>query len=443
MPHTTVTESSCPNIVADTICRTAELGLSIDNAADAGDCTHLYCHPVALNDTCPGCGQPCRLRDHVERCLTDLPIAGVPSLLHVRVPRLRCDNEDCPVGIFRMSIPSATADRQSVTHRVTRWILQRMSSDGMSVRACARALGIGWKKTCSLALEACRNLAYGDPHRLEHVRVLGVDEHKWKHRRGDGTPGYVTVIVDLTPQVDGAGPARLLDMVPGRKADTLGDWLDARGERFRKTVKTITMDGYSGYAKAASEHLSKARQVMDPFHVVHLAAEKLTACRQRIQHETMGHRGKSGDPLFGVRRWLLTRTALLTDKRSKRVGEVLCAEEHVAVQVTWGFYQQIIAAYEAPTSREGKIKMFKLIKRISDGVPKGLQELKTLGKTLWKKRREILAYFDTQATNGPVEAINGRLEHLRGIALGFRNLDNYILRSLIHSGGLRPVINAL
>jgi hypothetical protein len=29
-------------------------------------------------------------------------------------------------------------------------------------------------------------------------------------------------------------------------------------------------------------------------------------------------------------------------------------------------------------------------------------------------------------SNGPTEAINGRLEHLRGSALGFRNLTNYI-----------------
>ena len=119
----------------------------------------------------------------------------------------------------------------------------------------------------------------------------GVDEHKWKHVRGDGTPGFVTVIVDLTPQVDGTGPARLLDMVPGRSADAFGDWLADRPQRFRDTVKTVTMDGYSGYAKAASEQVSKARQVMDPFHVVDLAAGKLDLCRQRVQNDTLGHRG--------------------------------------------------------------------------------------------------------------------------------------------------------
>ena len=38
----------------------------------------------------------------------------------------------------------------------------------------------------------------------------------------------------------------------------------------------------------------------------------------------------------------------------------------------------------------------------------------------------MLAYFDRPGTSiGPTEAINGRLEHLRGSALGLRNLTNY------------------
>ena len=206
----------------------------------------------------------------------------------------------------------------------------------------------------------------------------------------------------------------------------------------------MTMDGYSGYAKAASEQVGKARQVMDPFHVVHLAAGKLDLCRQRVQNETLGHRGRKGDPLYGVRRAMLTRRSLVTPKRAERLDEVLTAQEHVAVQGRWDFYQEIIAAYNEPVARDAKLRMFKLIKRIRAGVAKGLTELATLGRTLWRKRAAILAYFDTGASNGPVEArLNGRLEHLRGIALGFRNLEHYILRSLIHSGGLRGAVDAL
>ena len=118
-------------------------------------------------------------------------------------------------------------------------------------------------------------------------------------------------------------------------------------------------------------------------------------------------------------------------------------EAHVDVEVTEHIYQDLVAAYATPDKRAGKLTMFKTVKRIKSGVPKELTELTQLGRSLWKRRKEILAYFDTGASNGPVEAINSRLEHLRGIALGFQNLTHYIVRSLIHSGQLQERINAL
>jgi len=68
-----------------------------------------------------------------------------------------------------------------------------------------------------------------------------------------------------------------------------------------------------------------------------------------------------------------------------------------------------------------------------------LNELITLGRTLKNRARDVLAYFDRPGTSiGPTEAINGRLEHLRGSALGFRNLTYYIARSLLETGRFRP-----
>ncbi len=55
------------------------------------------------------------------------------------------------------------------------------------------------------------------------------------------------------------------------------------------------------------------------------------------------------------------------------------------------------------------------------GPPAGLDELAQLGRTLHRLRDDVLAYFTRRASNGPTEAINGRLEALRRNALGFRN----------------------
>ncbi|MDR2452968.1 MAG: transposase, partial [Bifidobacteriaceae bacterium] len=74
----------------------------------------------------------------------------------------------------------------------------------------------------------------------------------------------------------------------------------------------------------------------------------------------------------------------------------------------------------------------------------GLDELRKLGRTLNRRAADILAYFERPHTsNGPTEAINGRIENLRGNALGFRNIANYIARALLDTGGFRPRMRPL
>ena len=148
------------------------------------------------------------------------------------------------------------------------------------------------------------------------------------------------------------------------------------------------------------------------------------------------------DPLYCARRTLHTGAGLLTDKQAARLTALFADDAHVEVEATWGIYQRMIAAYRHEDRRRGRESMVKLIDTISTGVPNALVEVTTLGRTLKKRAADVLAYFDRPgASNGPTEAINGRLEHLRGSALGFRNLTNYIARSLLETGGLRPQLH--
>src|SRR4051794_7293835 len=99
----------------------------------------------------------------------------------------------------------------------------------------------------------------------------------------------------------------------------------------------------------------------------------------------------------------------------------------------------MIAAYREHDRTRGRELMTTLIESVSHGVPPALTEVVTLGRTLKQRATDVLAYFDRPGTsNGPTEAINGRLEHLRGSALGFRNLTNYVARCLLETGGFRP-----
>ena len=68
-----------------------------------------------------------------------------------------------------------------------------------------------------------------------------------------------------------------------------------------------------------------------------------------------------------------------------------------------------------------------------------LSEATTPGRTLKARPADALACFERSGRlNGPTEATDGRLEHLRGIALGFRNLTHHIARGLLETGDFRP-----
>src|SRR5215217_7870658 len=125
--------------------------------------------------------------------------------------------------------------------------------------------------------------------------------------------------------------------------------------------------------------------------------------------------------------------------QADRLHALFATDAHVEVEATWGIYQRMIAAYRQPDRATGRKLMQQVIQTVSHGVPGPLKEVITLGRTLNRRAADVLAYFDRPGTsNGPTEAINGRLEHLRGSALGFRNLTNYIARSLLETGGFRP-----
>ncbi|WP_318263170.1 transposase [Mycolicibacterium goodii] len=196
-------------------------------------------------------------------------------------------------------------------------------------------------------------------------------------------------------------------------------WPAEQPSAFREQVEVIAMDGFGGYKTAAADELPEATAVMDPFHVVALAGTKLDLIRQRIQQATCGHRGRTGDPLYGVRRTLRTRFPLLTSRQRARIEAVFADDNHLGVQRAWSVYQRIIAAYGHPDRRRGKTMMTAIIDSLRRSVPAALEELAQLGRTLHRRRADILAFFDHHTSNGPTEAINGRLEALRRNALGF------------------------
>jgi transposase len=220
-------------------------------------------------------------------------------------------------------------------------------------------------------------------------------------------------------------------MVEGRSKAGVQDVARRPAQGVARRVEVVAMDGFTGFKTATTEELPDAVTVMDPFHVVRLAGDALDECRRRVQQDLHGHRGRkpvtrsTGPAHPAHRRDLLTDSTgpagppcspATSTSRSRRPGRIYQRHDR--------------RLPHEPDRATGRSSWSRLIDRVSTGVPAALVELVTLGRTLKSGPPTCWPTSTAPARQQrPTEAINGRLEHLRGSALGFRNLTNYIARA--------------
>ena len=391
---------------------------------------------------CRSCGVIAHSHGRRDVRLIDVPCFGRPVRLVWRKRTWRCAEEKCPARSFTEQHEDLAGPRALLTTRACWWAINQLRREHASVAGLARQFGTTWR-TVWRSIQPLLEQMAADPARFADVTTLGVDEHIWHHvstkpvEDGGRGPKELTGMVDLTRDEHGRVRARLLDLVPGRSGKAYADWLEDRGAGFRKGVKVAALDPFQGYKTAIDDKLEDAVAVLDAFHIVKLGTHAVDECRRRVQQETLGHRGRKGDPLYGIQNLLRAGAEKLTDKQWARLEKAIAANEdaHLQVYIAWSCAQQLRSAYRHKDPAEGRHIATKILASFPTcPVP----EIARLGRTLKRWSQAFLAYFDTgRSNNGGTEAINGLIELHRRVARGFRNRDNYRLRMLLIGGGLR------
>jgi transposase len=177
-------------------------------------------------------------------------------------------------------------------------------------------------------------------------------------------------------------------------------------------------------------------RVLDPFHVVRLGLACIDDVRRRVQTDTLGHRGRSRDPLYGIRRVLRRRRDRLSTKAIARLQAGLIAgDPDGEVTLAWTVAQDLMDLYLLDDASQARARAEQLIADMRD-CP--IPELARLGRTLHAWGTELCAHFDHPAvSNGPTENLNLKIKNTERIARGYRNFTHYRLRLLLNHGRIR------
>jgi transposase len=195
----------------------------------------------------------------------------------------------------------------------------------------------------------------------------------------------------------------------------------------------VALDPWRGYATALVGPLGHATVVLDHFHAVRLANALVDQARRRTQQATLGHRGRKPDPLYRIRKLLLTGQEQLTHPGWVRLRVGLAAGDPAGeVAAAWQGKELLRAVYAAAGTAAARAALGRFY-RWADGV--GVAELSRLARTVRAWEAEILAFHSTGGcSNGPTKAVNLLIKKVKRVGHGVRNFDNYRLRLLLHCG---------
>ena len=278
-----------------------------------------------------------------------------------------------------------------------------MGRSGRTVAEIARELGCDWHTVNKEVTRWGNALLEADTTRIRQVEALGVDETLFNRSGEWARRAWCTSVVDVQR-------GQLIDIVPGRDSKAATGWLKSQPPTWLAGIRWAVLDLSGPYRTAYDKMLPGARQVADPFHVIRLANQRLDEVRRRVQNETLGHRGRKGDPLYRIRRLLTKAHERLNTRGETRLQGLLAAgDPYGEVRDAWYAKETIRDIYKIDSPTLADEFTWQLSQDLQDrSLPR---ETNRLGRTLARWHTQIVAWHHARVTNGPTEAINNLIKH--------------------------------
>lgn len=253
---------------------------------------------------------------------------------------------------------------------------------------------------------------------LSQVKRLGIDEIALVKGQGN----YLAVFVDLDTH-------KPIEIVKSRRVEEIREVLTGWGVEVLEKIQEVSIDLWLPYKILVKELMPNADITADRFHVMKQVNDELDARRLAEKRAAMqlDDESEKSRILSG-----LNKSKYSFIKNEYSLNEQQKEKLKAAPEVSPILSKMHRLKSDFRNIFESTVSWGDSVIELLDWMHDALSYFpKSIG-TMVRWFGEIVGYFDGKTTSGPVEGINNKLKLIKRLAYGFRNFNNFRLRSLLN-----------
>lgn len=367
-------------------------------------------HERGIKLRCPRCDAWCPVYDHSpEREWRHLDTCDVPTYVHTRLPRVKCQEHGVISIASEWSEPGSDLTMAMEAHIID---LEKECS----IQAVSRLTGLSWDR-CWGVMD--RSVRRGQRRKAWKVPTyIGVDEKSFAKRHQ-----YMTLVCDVeTGTVEYVADDRRQESLEGYFLPFDEDELEA--------IEAICMDMHDPYIAAVRECVPNGMDkiVFDKFHVLRLMNEAVDKVRRR-EHKKL--RIEHNEVLKGTKYLWLYNPDNIPEHWLPRFEEL----RHMDLKVSraWAIKETLRQLWNY--RREGWARRF-FQRWYFWATHSRLPPVIEVARTLKRRLDNVLTYLRHRITNALNESLNSQVEKVKRMASGYRNRTHFHTAIYFHCGGL-------
>jgi transposase len=305
-----------------------------------------------------------------------------------------------------------------LTRRFVDHIEQVLCSKMFTVADIARLFDLDYGIIYKIDHEVLRRL-------MQEMKIpdpinISVDEKSF--RKGHS---YVTIVTDCDLK-------KVIWVSEGHKKESLDLFFIVLGKDRCAKIKTVSKDLHTPYAVSCAEYIPHAIEVADPFHVVKKLNETMDECRKELS---------VGSAIaVSKRKAIFKLNWVLRYKKENQSDQNLGSLDQLA-KINEPLYKAYLhkeSFYEFFNFKPSQVNEAEkfLIDWIVEAFKSNLKALKDFAEYIKRNTKILLNIILTQRSSAISEGINRKIQVIKSMAYGYRNLNYFMLKILQRCGVL-------